>query len=520
MAGLRAGPVGGVWFSQPGDGAVEREIQKKLRERVSVKDFGAVGDGVTDDIDAINKAVAASYANNGGAVFFPRGDYIVSSTIELLRTTLLVGEAWIAGVASSRIKLADGADCDIIRTEFQGASYNATTDYIFGGGLRCLAIDGNKANQTGANDPVTGELPVGVNAKHWIKSELVNVDIRNCKGYGLWWGSSSNTCTIRNTFTARNGKSGVYINNSTPNCRFEDLASESNDDYGVEMGVLATDLNGSMFENCSFEYNRKGDFNFLNGASSGVVVISPRSMGITYSGGAITSGDRTLTISSGGDYEFQASDVGAAVHVPGAGSGGGVLTAIIDSYNSATSVEIDRNASTTVSGKTVSQGANYTYTAGPTPRLVVIDGTHNTNRPIAINDVARSTFTLESADTFTFYVQKGNVHVAEGAVSNGATWTTLTLSNWSNSPGAPYATASYLKDATGTVRLRGHVSQSSGTVIATLPSGYRPAADLAFATGSVLTGAIAILNVKTDGTINHVSGATAQLAMNFSFPAA
>jgi polygalacturonase len=50
---------------------------------VSVKDFGAVGDGVTDDIDAINDAIAYAKATSGvKAVYFPTGNYRITSSID------------------------------------------------------------------------------------------------------------------------------------------------------------------------------------------------------------------------------------------------------------------------------------------------------------------------------------------------------------------------------------------------------------------------------------------------------
>jgi hypothetical protein len=67
----------GGGFIQEGTGAVQRTVESKLQDVVSVKDFGAVGDGTTNDTTAVQTAVNAVGA--GGAVYFPKGSYFVTS---------------------------------------------------------------------------------------------------------------------------------------------------------------------------------------------------------------------------------------------------------------------------------------------------------------------------------------------------------------------------------------------------------------------------------------------------------
>lgn len=76
-----AGVTGGFgWFLQYGAGAVYRTFQDKMRDAVSVKDFGAKGDGVTDD------SVAVQLAANSGALYFPPGNYLITQGINVLTT--------------------------------------------------------------------------------------------------------------------------------------------------------------------------------------------------------------------------------------------------------------------------------------------------------------------------------------------------------------------------------------------------------------------------------------------------
>lgn len=67
-----------VTFLAAGSGASQRTVRDKLRDVVSVNDFGAVGDGVADDTAAFNNAVTAAGTRN---VFVPGGSYKITGTV-------------------------------------------------------------------------------------------------------------------------------------------------------------------------------------------------------------------------------------------------------------------------------------------------------------------------------------------------------------------------------------------------------------------------------------------------------
>ena len=69
-----------VTFLAAGTGASQRTVLDKLRDVVSVKDFGAVGDGVVNDAPAIAAAVAASAS---GTILFPSGTYRISTNVTI-----------------------------------------------------------------------------------------------------------------------------------------------------------------------------------------------------------------------------------------------------------------------------------------------------------------------------------------------------------------------------------------------------------------------------------------------------
>lgn len=70
-----------ITYNQGGTGAVTRTVQARLRDYVSVKDFGAVGDGVTDDTTALTNAIAATASSEYGLSFEAGKNYLVSAPL-------------------------------------------------------------------------------------------------------------------------------------------------------------------------------------------------------------------------------------------------------------------------------------------------------------------------------------------------------------------------------------------------------------------------------------------------------
>lgn len=123
-----------IGFIQSGAGAVSRTAQAKMRDHVSVKDFGAVGDGVTNDTAAFQAAISA-HPN----VVIPAGNYKVNrldfpATFKSLRG---YGEASIltaTGVLSAStpwLFFNACRDVDVGDFSVNLASGTYSTNYVF-----------------------------------------------------------------------------------------------------------------------------------------------------------------------------------------------------------------------------------------------------------------------------------------------------------------------------------------------------------------------------------------------------
>jgi hypothetical protein len=116
-----------VTFTPSGTGTVARTAASKLRDVLSAKDFGAVGDGSTND-DAALTAAFQSAADTGKPLFIPAGTYMVDRGVGAL-TSMPSGRFVVHGDgAATVIKMNDGG----ITSDFAKIfSFQPTTDMEF-----------------------------------------------------------------------------------------------------------------------------------------------------------------------------------------------------------------------------------------------------------------------------------------------------------------------------------------------------------------------------------------------------
>jgi len=172
--------AGNVAYTPAGTGAVTTDVETKLRESVSVKDFGAVGDGVADDTAEIQAAVDAVGAAGGGTLTIPVGTYLVSSSITVGSNTHIRGRG--------EIILDDNADCSVI-------SINASSSNV---SIKDISIDGNRLNQTLETVGAESEYG-GIEIGNFCDQILIDgCTIIECYGYGIESNNAPSNITITN----------------------------------------------------------------------------------------------------------------------------------------------------------------------------------------------------------------------------------------------------------------------------------------------------------------------------------
>lgn len=218
--------------------------------QVNVKDYGAKGDGITDDTTAIQKTIDYVKMLGGGTVYIPNGTYMINPGVKIwLRSKVNLS---LSDNAILKARPTDNGKYDVLRI------VNVTDIKIIGG-----TIIGERDEHYGTN----GEWGMGIGIYGGSNIYIADISVSNCWGDGIYVGSSStrnysNNITIerfkidnsrRNGISVVSGK-GVIIRDGVIS-NTHGTAPECGID--LEPDVITEFMQNIVLENVHTKYNSR-----------------------------------------------------------------------------------------------------------------------------------------------------------------------------------------------------------------------------------------------------------------------
>ena len=534
-----------VSFRRSETGAVSQTLAQILNGEVSVKDFGAIGDGtshpvsewvptrfanlaaiqavypdvtaLTDQIDyaAINKAIRVAQTVSKG-VYIPAGTYL--AWIKAWFSNVSIRGA---GSACTTIKVPNGATHTIPNNAFSGPPFATgvpcvvdfnnigqgnSANVMQNGHIEGLTLDGNVS---GTAVPSTDLFGWGLTFTKYSNVTYFDIVAQNCHCGGLGTFINSNfhigDCRVYNcgNSTVAGGTRPGFDVNSSKYCRWTYLSE--NCAYGAR-----------ILDNCN------------NNICYGVVK-NPTRAGFIFGNQLVNPGcwsnDIRVTVDGGClDYAM----------TMGANCFNNDITVLATGLSGSTWRDIDYGGTgannshgnrVTVIGRQIQRSLAEIYSddndfdliadqvnlVGPQGvdfavnvfgdrnriRLRLFDPATWRSRGLSFKTGAAGNI-LES---FLYPSGNGNPYVdTDGTnlwVGQSPSWITASLGGgYGNAFGSPFPVVGYSRDSYNVVRLRGNLSGSAGTAF-TLPAGFRPPFAMVYKDGNTAT----TVTVNTDGTV-------------------
>lgn len=218
-----------IIYSQGSPGAATRTVASRLQDFVSVKDFGAVGDGMADDTVAFQNAL-----DSGQPVYAPPGEYLISDTLRLNPGAALIGAGGVANYsyALTKIKFEPASKRDVFNWKVTPSAY------VFSG----VELQGFTVRGFGAGVNACLDLPLLYNGKinffaytgvdTWLRVKTwVDCEARGgCQGFnttGVIFQKSGlvssaadiTTTTLIDAYISQGGTAYYAFNNSVFECQ-------------------------------------------------------------------------------------------------------------------------------------------------------------------------------------------------------------------------------------------------------------------------------------------------------------
>lgn len=232
-----------ISYTAPYSTAVATNVNAKLGQYVSVKDFGAVGNGTVDDTAAIQAAIDAVKTSYGAAVYFPPGRYKITSSIKVpTKTISLYG----SGADTSII---EALSCDGI--EITVPSTDRDTQFFQDFSL--IGAPGSTANWTAITSTLPSGGTSGTDSRdglHFLRLKLYNWN----KGFVIsdTWEWSIQLCKIQKVTNPIELKTYSMVGRILNNF----MVFEDGDSFGGTADAYAINLLGPVTEGILIQNNQ------------------------------------------------------------------------------------------------------------------------------------------------------------------------------------------------------------------------------------------------------------------------
>jgi Pectate lyase superfamily protein len=203
-------------------------LNKKTDVIVSVKEYGAKGDGVSDDTTAIQNAINDVNIKGGGIVYFPTGTYMISSTLIIPSNKITLQGLNNAGT--------------IIKAKIAMTNMVSITNQLRVS-IRDIQINGNNLASVGIYAQNTGML--------WMD----NVVVQKCTDKGIFLDDNTYMFNLNNLYVLNNTNYGIYVANNCAGSKMNMVIAEEN---GINLRIGYTrmvQITASTFQ----RYNNIGN---------------------------------------------------------------------------------------------------------------------------------------------------------------------------------------------------------------------------------------------------------------------
>lgn len=213
-----------VSYTPPFTGSVATNVEAKLAQTISVKDFGAVGDGVTNDTAAFADAISYLNSVGGGALYIPDGIYMLDSLTMTGRSKALLGETMGSPTLTHGVILRCRTACSDFVT-ISGVGHRIENMFIDGNGLATNAVvryTNNMTDVVTSNVIISGGVNGGILLALAASPQNNNAQISELQFYGVLLAGGT-------------GVTNLYINSDQALViAFYNLKSFSGD-YGIDL---------------------------------------------------------------------------------------------------------------------------------------------------------------------------------------------------------------------------------------------------------------------------------------------